>query len=224
MEKPGKHVSPHQALIRKLGDPVAELTDWNPMRTGGSNFRMLELVEVSGGRIEFRHTAAMIWFYRVFMGTGLVLLGLAVFTTTRGRYLSAGEMLYVTTAWAVCGLLVGGTGILMKWVAARPSVLDRRLGWYWKGATPRNSADVEGRKDAVLLKEVHAVQILEKRLEGSNSDMAGSGSYFSYETNLVMHDGSRVNVTRHGAQSCSILPDAARLAEFLQVPLWDASA
>ena len=224
MEKTGKHASKHQALIRTLADPVAELTDWSPMSSGGSNFQMLEIFEVSGERIEFRRTRRMIRFYRVFMGAGLVMLGLAVFATTRSRYLSAGEMLYVTTAFALVGLLVGGTGVVMKRVAGRPSVLDRRLGWYWMGPTPRDAADVERRKDAVLIKDVHAVQYLEKWFERFDSPAAGSTSHFSYEINLVMHDGSRVNVVNHGGQSCSLLPAASRTARFLDVPLWDASS
>jgi len=45
-------------------------------------------------------------------------------------------------------------------------------------------------------------------------------TYISYELNLVLRDGSRLNITDHGHLK-SLRPEAVRLAEFLDVPLWD---
>ncbi|RWX50781.1 hypothetical protein VU01_12641, partial [Candidatus Electrothrix marina] len=53
--------------------------------------------------------------------------------------------------------------------------------------------------------------------------MSGNkSSYCSYEINLVLQDGSRINVVDHGKKN-RIREDAHALAEFLGKPLWDAS-
>ena len=45
--------------------------------------------------------------------------------------------------------------------------------------------------------------------------------YYSYELNLVLEDGSRLNVIDHGNVE-AIRADAQKLAAFLGKPLWDA--
>ena len=51
---------------------------------------------------------------------------------------------------------------------------------------------------------------------------SGETSFYSYELNLVLADGSRVNVVDHGNLP-RIRRDAAMLAGFLGVPLGDAA-
>ena len=46
-------------------------------------------------------------------------------------------------------------------------------------------------------------------------------SYTSYELNLVLRDGRRLNVIDHAHYPC-LLADAEALAAFLRVPVWDA--
>ncbi|MDP6491172.1 MAG: hypothetical protein QGG69_05335 [Kiritimatiellia bacterium] len=46
-------------------------------------------------------------------------------------------------------------------------------------------------------------------------------SYYSYELNLVLQDGSRINVVDHGNKT-KLREDAATLSEFLGRPVWDA--
>ena len=46
-------------------------------------------------------------------------------------------------------------------------------------------------------------------------------SYYSYELNLICSDGSRINIVDHGALR-KLREDAALLAEYLSIPVWDA--
>jgi hypothetical protein len=71
-------------------------------------------------------------------------------------------------------------------------------------------------KDMCKLEDVHAIQLLREYCRGNKS------SYYSYELNLVLHDGRRVNVVDHGKHS-QILDEARMLSECLEVPVWDAS-
>jgi hypothetical protein len=45
--------------------------------------------------------------------------------------------------------------------------------------------------------------------------------YFCYELNLVMNNAERVNIVSHGNKK-RMKADAQTLAEFLDIPLWDA--
>jgi hypothetical protein len=47
-------------------------------------------------------------------------------------------------------------------------------------------------------------------------------SYYSYELNLVLDDGSRINVVDHGNLD-RLRSDAQTLSRFLDKPVWDAT-
>lgn len=59
---------------------------------------------------------------------------------------------------------------------------------------------------------MRALQVLTEHVSSDK------GSYRSYELNLVLADGSRLNVTDHGKLD-RIMNDAKALSEFLEVPL-----
>jgi hypothetical protein len=56
--------------------------------------------------------------------------------------------------------------------------------------------------------------VIAERVSGNKS------SYLSYELNLVLSDGRRINVIDHG-DKIKILVDAHDLAEFLDIPIWN---
>ena len=47
-------------------------------------------------------------------------------------------------------------------------------------------------------------------------------SFYSYELNLVLANGRRINVVDHGNIE-SLQKDARTLAAFLDIPVWDAT-
>ena len=70
----------------------------------------------------------------------------------------------------------------------------------------------------IAFAEVHAVQVLEELVSGGDS-----ADYSSYELNLVLRDGERVNVADHGDYN-RVRNDAGTIATMMRCPLWDAVA
>ncbi len=70
-------------------------------------------------------------------------------------------------------------------------------------------------KNHTKLNRIHAIQLISEFCSGDKS------RYYSYELNLVLEDGSRLNVIDHGNVE-AVRADAKKLAGFLGKPLWDA--
>ena len=68
---------------------------------------------------------------------------------------------------------------------------------------------------AVRIDAIYALKIVSERISRSES------SWISYELNLILNNGRRINVVDHG-NGVKIRKDAKRLTEFLNVPIWDA--
>ncbi|MDY8136734.1 hypothetical protein [Aquimarina sp. 2201CG5-10] len=62
--------------------------------------------------------------------------------------------------------------------------------------------------------QVIALQVLEKFVEGNNS-----GSFYSYEMNLVTKKGDRYNLLNHGDKT-ALMNDVILLGDVLKVPVW----
>jgi len=117
-------------------------------------------------------------------------------------------------------------GVIGFRLGTRPIVFDRSVGWFWKGSRiPVSPAKTGQRKNAAPLEQIHAVQLIseyvrETRRRGRGWSPGKTSSYRSYEINLVLKDGSRINVVDH-ANLPRIQQDAQQLGEFLDVPVWD---
>ena len=72
------------------------------------------------------------------------------------------------------------------------------------------------RNKVLSLDTVYALQLIREYVKGSESN------YYSYELNLVLRDGQRLNVVDHG-DGRRLRRDAERLAQFLGVRVWDGS-
>jgi len=72
-----------------------------------------------------------------------------------------------------------------------------------------------------LLDEVHAIQLLYELVK-TRSQTTGTKYVDTYEMNIVIGDGSRVSVVRHGDKE-SLLKDAEKLSIFLGKPIWNAT-
>ena len=98
----------------------------------------------------------------------------------------------------------------MLWRGTQPIVFDRARGMHWKGW--RTPASATG--GVVALDEIHALQVVSERCSGHRK------GYFSYELNIVLSDGQRINVVDHGDLR-RIRVDGGHLASFLHVPFWN---
>lgn len=115
------------------------------------------------------------------------------------------------------GVLFSGIGVWMWRRGTTPIVFDKQRQRFWKDRkAPHEVFNKDAVRDQAAFGEIHALQIVVEHVQSENS------TYQSYELNLVLADGRRINLVDHGSLS-RLQADAARLAEFLERPLWDAS-
>lgn len=192
-------------------DSVAMSTEWGPAKGGGASFGTHNLRPVDSFRLEFRPAVGAIVFYGIFFVVGVgLLIGSIVVLMTDGELPVFGILFFVGLVFTLVG---GGLG----YNGTAPIVFDKRRSAFWKGRTaPHEMANRASHPKYAPLDEIHALQLIS---ELCSSD---DGSYYSYELNVVLTDGSRINVVDHGKLGL-LQSDAATIAEFLEVPVWDAT-
>jgi hypothetical protein len=195
-----------------LNDPVALQTAWSPAKGGGASFRTHRLVSVDHSRLEFKATAGAVVFSLIFLLVGLgVMIG---FPSV--RFTAEGSLRLTVDALMpmLIGLIFALAGGALLYFGTAPIVFDTRQGCFWKGRQrPEQAIDKRLLKNFARLEEIHALQIISEYCSGKNS-------FYSYELNLVLKDGKRLNVVDHG-NLASLREDANKLAQFLGRPLWD---
>lgn len=196
-----------------LGDPVAMTTEWTPLKGGGSNFCTHQLVTVNSDQVKFQATTGTILFSLVFLVSGIGVLVLFLFPQlSSGRFTLNIDTIMPT----IIGLIFTTAGGFMLAFGTAPAFFDKRNGYFWKGRkNPDEVFDKSTLKDCVLLEHIHALQLVSEFCRGNKS------SFYSYELNLVLQDGKRINVIDHGNQY-KLQEDAKILAQFLGKPVWNA--
>ena len=196
----------------QLNDPIAMQTEWRPLKSGGANFKTHKLVEVNYHRLEFKATAFARIFCMIFLLVGLAVFFIFGLKTIDWYNLSSN---FESTLPLIFGLVFALVGGLLLYHSTKPIVFDKTYGYYWKGRKePAQTYDQGVKKTSAPLSDIHALQIISEHVSSSKS------SYYSYELNLILHNGSRLNVIDHGKLS-SVQEDAQKLASFLGVPVWD---
>lgn len=75
--------------------------------------------------------------------------------------------------------------------------------------------NIDDIKTIVKLDEIFGIQVIKEYIESKDSK-GHKSSYYSYEINLVLMSGKRLNVVDYG-NAKSILEDASQLSKFLGV-------
>jgi len=200
------------AEVEKVDDEIAKKTEWRPLKGGGSNFGTHQLKEVDYNRMEFKCTVGAKIFSFIFLiaGAGLALTFFMNSNIPIDRIFESADSIAI-----LAGLIFAAIGGFMFYNFSKPIVFDKTNGMFWKGwKTPQRYSPNNDRKNSRSLGDIHALQIIAERVRRDNK------SYISYELNLVFKDASRINVVDHGKQS-TLRKDADRLAEFLNVPIWE---
>ncbi len=193
-----------------LDDPVARQTDWGPAASGGANFGTHRLIRLGPQRLEFKLGFGARLFPIVFivMGGGVGGLFTAVGFTQDPSFAYIG---------LPTGLLFTGVGLWLLRRMSTPRVFDLQHGHYRRSRKVPGELNPRERGSHCRIEEIHALQLIEEWCSGNKS------SYTSYELNLVLRDGSRLNVVDHG-NGGQLRRDAEQLAEALGVPVWDATS
>jgi hypothetical protein len=191
----------------RFEDPMARQADWNPAKGGGVNYRTHNLTEVNSNRLEFRASLVTKLLCLLFILFGVGMLSILYFEFFSQRT--------NTQALGFVGLLLITIGVYMLYANTAPIVFDKQKGFFWKGRkAPDEMSNGETLKDAVRLGEIQALQLISEYCKGNKS------SYFSYELNLVLKNGQRINVIDHGNRN-KLRENAATLSAFLAIPVWD---
>jgi len=199
----------------RLNDELATKIQWTPAKRGGTNICTHSLKEISPGRMEFKIRAAAVLFPGIFLVIGIVIL----ISMTIEVLKQDTEVSYFGFPFGIVFFLIGFF-ILRKWMI--PRVFDRNIGYYWKGKNePDHHGDMQNMKEYCRLTDIHAIQLLREYCRSSSSN-GRSNSYYSYELNLVLKDGTRLNVVDHGKLSL-IRADSEKLSQFLGIPVWDST-
>ena len=193
-----------------IGDPLAQQIEWTPLRRGGTNFRTHALAARGPDRMVFRPAAAALLFNGIFLVSGVGLLVAFVILLFTQRF-EAGSLVLLGLGAVFTAV---GTGLFVS--GTTPIVFDAKSGLFWRGRTaPTEVFNRRAVKVMTEITQIHALQLLSECCRGNKS------SYYSYELNLVLHDGRRLPVVDHG-NARRLREDAATLAQFLKVPVWDA--
>lgn len=201
--------------LSEFDDPLALETDWFSAASGGASFRTHRLVRPSAHRLEFAPTLAAKAFYLVFFALGS---GVLLFQFNRIRIAQAGFSEQDTLFPILVGAVFAAVGACMYWFGTAPRVFDRSLAAFWRGRrAPTPMALVEPSDSCAPLSSIHALQLLSEFVSGSKR------AYYSYELNLVLDDARRINVVDHGNLE-RLRSDASALAQFLDIPVWDATS
>jgi len=194
-------------------DPVALRTDWFPVAPGGASFGTHRLVQVSANRVEFKATFGAKFFFLAFLLAGLGVLG---FQINRIRIGQDNLLSQETLIPFLVGSIFAVVGTCMYWFGTTPRIFDRARASFWRGRREPAMLTAAGpSENATPLASIHALQLLTEYVSGNKN------SYYSYELNLVLDDGSRINVVDHG-NLARLRSDAQSLAQFLGKPVWDA--
>lgn len=190
--------------------------DWTPLKGGGANFKTHHLVQVSPSRLEVRPSIQMILFCLLFMALGGGVGGVFVVTGIRD-----GDLLTALMPGLVGLVFVLAGGLLLK-SGSKRRVFDVSLGGYWRGSGKLSGPQaLATQTEWAWLRDIKAIQLLREGVT-SRSNNGRSRSYWSYELNLVLTNGRRINVMDHGKQG-RIRQDAEVIGRFLGVPVWDRS-
>lgn len=194
-----------------FNDPIATQTEWSRACPGGANFRTFKLVQVNPDRIIFRTTIGAVIFALIFLVAGLGLIVLIIWDSSLTTF--ATESLFAVGL----GLIFAVVGAYLLYRQMLPIVFDKLENLFWKKRKPNSEMSLnDASEDWVRLEFIHALQIVAEFISGKNSN------YYSYELNLVLKNGNRINVIDHGNRR-KIDREAKVLSEFLKVPVWDAT-
>jgi hypothetical protein len=205
----------------RFADPVSEQTEWSPMNEQLSGFHRFissptyKLLNINSARIEFK-TTILARFACVFdLIMGMVFLGFLTFIFSLNSF----KLDLVMVAIIIIAICAAVFGVLRIYNISMPLVFDKSIGFFWKGKTSPCSACVKGvLKHSANLEEIHAIQLISD-FHPSNSS---SNAYYSYEMNLILIDGRRLNLDANMNMS-AMREQADTLSRFLGKPVWDAS-
>ena len=180
--------------LNTFGNEVAFKTSWRPLALGGINFCTHRA----------KKNTSLMGDTFVFRTTIVAYLFAFVFGALGAMIVIASVAVGLSDMSVIVGIGLLAFGCWYQWsLRQKESTFDRYSRRLAQG------------KKSFDLTNAEAIQLIREYIRGYRS------SYYSYELNLICSDGSRINIVDHGALR-KLREDAALLAEYLGVPVWDA--
>ncbi|MDP3980552.1 MAG: hypothetical protein Q8Q33_03955 [Chlamydiota bacterium] len=204
----GANIHPEQ-----FNDALALSTGWTPAKPGGASFCTRKLQQNGAHCVEFVASYSAKIFYFIFLSMGIITGAVVAYRVIIEGIIPAGNNFFGPLLIAIIFTIAGA---LMFYFGAKPIVFDKGRGLFCKGrVTIETTLSQSTGKNWARLDQIHALQLISEYCSGNKN------SYYSYEINLVLKDAQRINVVDHGNLNI-IRSDAQQLAQFLNVPVWDA--
>ena len=191
--------------METFGDPLAMETEWCPLVIGGSSACTHRVVH-RHGTVVVRPSLTLTMFCGLLIAIGVTapfilpeILMDQQADTTRSMHTLAPLIFFLFVPIGVS---------LLQWGTRKIMIFNKAKGI------------LERRDTCCDINTVYAIQILREHCV-TDANEGGVADYFSYEINLVLNTGERINVVDHGFLRF-IRRDARLLAKYLEVPLWDA--
>ena len=192
-----------------LNDEIALKTRWSPLEPGGTNSTDYRFNKVSSTRVEFKASPKLYLVVAVFLILGVAAIIKFSMEPTGSLLFYGGIGLGIILILTGISKLIGFKTIPM---------FDLDEGYFWKNQKSPDK-DIKNSSTQCRLEDIHAIQLIQERIQSGGS--SGSSSFYSFEMNLVLNNGKRLNVVDHGTLS-RIRKNADQLSDFLDVPVWDA--
>lgn len=179
-------------------DPIAMKVCWYPAKERGIKYRTHDLVKIGTDQLEFR--ASMVAKFYALLA---IIIGVGLITSA--------VLLTSSSTWKVLSILPGLAFVYLGgyryYFVSSTVFFDKQTGLFWK--------DRYIQETSTKLENIHALQLISERVKRQK------GSFYSYELNLVLKSGARINVVDHGDKE-TIRQNAYTISRFLEIPVWDA--
>jgi hypothetical protein len=186
---------------KNFKDPVAQNTEWTPVfKDSNGNFKVKRIIEeAGGGKLGFQKSTSSKSLYR-----NCVFLGLVAFA----YMVISNNQVLMLRVFSLLAVVVGLWGMSLQ---NQPFFFDKASGIF-----------KNGRKQTVKFDDVYALQLLSREVQVKAPPKGELKKIKTYELNLVLNDGKRVNVLAHGGFN-EIKEDSDIISRFIDKPLWDAA-
>ena len=197
-------------------DPIALQTKWDNAPSSNSSSFPRRMVVVNPHRLEFQASILTKFLAAMFIIVSLV-PGLFVL-----NFLILAFLLQIGKVFVLVGIAIISPFIILSlWMEAAtrtPIIFDKSKDYFFRKNSAARASQTEKVPKTCKLSHVHALQLIciQVSLNYANK------KFNMYELNLVLRDGSRINVLSDGALE-QVRKEARFLAAFLHKPLWDAA-
>jgi len=121
--------------------------------------------------------------------------------------------------WTIFLGIISTISIIYYFISA-PILFSKKQGYLYKGRNFKYLENSRWGKERIAIEEIYAIQLI------ATKHLGRKVTSFGYELNVVLKNKARINVISHSNSNHAVKENmrknAAELAIFLNVPVWDA--